>query len=218
MGPAILAAALAAVYVIWSPRSLDLADALTRVELFRAEGFGIWDNWWYGGHHTPGYSVLFPPVGAALGAQLAGALAVVGAAALFEPLAREHFGEDAWLGALWFAAGATNSLFTGRLTFALGLLPGVAAVLALSRGRTVLASVLCGITALASPVAALFAALAGLAYTAGALRHSAPWPGARSARRDMQGAAASLAPCGAGGRVPRGRNRAVRSRPCGRSP
>ena len=167
--PTVIAAALAAVYVIWKPRSLDLADALTRVKLFQAEGFGIWDNWWYGGHHTPGYSVLFGPVAAALGPRLAGAIAVVGTAALFEPLAREHFGERAWLGALWFAVGAATDLFTGRLTFALGLLPAVAAVLALSRGRPRLASVLCVITALASPVAALFTALAGLACTAGRL-------------------------------------------------
>jgi hypothetical protein len=165
--PAVLAAALAAVYVIWSPRSLDLADALTRVKLFNAEGFGIWSNWWYGGHHTPGYSVLFPPVGAALGPRLAAAVAAVGTAALFEPLARDHFGEDAWLGALWFAAGTVTDLFTGRFTFALGLLAGIAAVLALSRRHPWLASVLCVITALASPVAALFTALAGLAYAAG---------------------------------------------------
>jgi len=165
--PTLLAAALAALYVIWSPRSLDLADALLRVKLFNAEGFGIWDNWWYGGHHTPGYSVLFAPVAAALGPQLAGAIAVVGAAAMFEVLAHDHFGEDAWLGALWFAAGAGTVLFTGRLTFAVGLLPGIAAVLALSRGRPWLASLLCVVTAITSPVAALFTALAGLAYTGG---------------------------------------------------
>ena len=195
-GPAILAAALAAAYVIWSPRSLDLADALTRVKLFKAEGFGIWDNWWYGGHHTPGYSVLFGPVGAALGPRLAGAIAAVGTAALFALLARDHFGEGAWLGALWFAAGTATDLFSGRLTFALGLLPGIAAVLALSRGRPRLACILCVITALTSPVAALFTALAGLAYAgAGALR--APSSAARSAPGPLAGIAvaiASLAP------------------------
>ena len=168
-GPALLAAAFGAVYVIWSPRSPDLADALARVKLFNVEGFGLWDNWWYGGHHTPGYSVLFPPVAASLGPQVAGAVAVVGTAALFEPLARGHFGEGAWLGTLWFAVGAATNLFSGRLTFALGLLPGMAAVLALSRGRPRLASGLCVLTALTSPVAALFTALAGLAYASGRL-------------------------------------------------
>jgi len=194
--PATLAAALAAVYLVWSPRSLDLAAALTRVSLFKAEGFGIWDNWWYGGHHTPGYSVLFAPVAATLGPQLVGAVAVVGATALFEPLARHHFGEDAWLGALWFAAGAASNLFTGRLTFALGLLPGIAAVLALSRGRPWSASFLGVITALASPVAALFTALAGVAYAAGRFPERREKRGGR--RRGPGGgialAVASLAP------------------------
>jgi hypothetical protein len=172
--PALLAAALAAVYLIWSPRSLDLADALTRVKLFDVEGFGIWDNWWYAGHHTPGYSVLFGPVGAALGPQLAAAIAAVGTAALFEPLAHDHFGERAWVGALWFAAGTSIDLFTGRLTFALGLLPAVAAVLALSRGHPRAAGVLCVLTAVTSPVAALFTALAGLAYAVGRRVSGAP--------------------------------------------
>ncbi|MDQ6803631.1 MAG: hypothetical protein M3065_01410 [Actinomycetota bacterium] len=166
-GPVTLAAALAGAYLIWSPVSVDLAAHLFRAKLFTVEGFGIWDNSWYAGHHTPGYSVLFPPVAAAVGPQLAAALAVVGTTALFEPLARRHFGEDAWIGALWFAVGAATNLLSGRLTFAFGLLPAVAAVLALSRGYRLLATSLCAITALASPVAALFTALAGLAYSGG---------------------------------------------------
>jgi hypothetical protein len=162
--PALLAAGLAAAYLIWSPVSVDLAVHLFRAKLFKAEGFGIWDDWWYAGHHTPGYSVLFPPVAALLGPQLAAAVAAVGTAALFEPLARRHYGEDAWLGALWFAVGVSAEVYSGRLTFAFGLLPAVAAVLALSHERRWLAGTLCVLTALASPVAALFTALVGLAY------------------------------------------------------
>jgi hypothetical protein len=172
--PTILAAALAATYVIWSPASLDLAAHLFRVKLFRTEGFGLWDNWWYGGHHTLGYSVLFPAVAAALGPQLAAGLAVVGATALFEILARERFGAKAWIGALWFAVGAGAELFSGRLTFAFGLLPALAAVLALARGRTTWARLLGVVTALVSPVAALFAALAGLAAAVAALARGRP--------------------------------------------
>jgi hypothetical protein len=172
--PALLAAALAAVYLIWSPFSYDLAAHLLRAKLFKTEGFGIWDNWWYAGHDTPGYSVLFPPLGATLGVQLVAAVAVVGTAALFEPLARRHFGDGAWIGALWFALGAATDLYTGRLTFAFGLLPAVAAVFALTRGRPWLAGLLSVITALASPVAALFTALAGLAHAAGWLLQHRP--------------------------------------------
>ncbi len=166
-GPTLIAGLLAAVYVIVSPPSLDLAAHLLRAKLFSAEGFGLWNNWWYAGHHTPGYSVLFPPVSAALTPQLAAGLAATATAALFEPLARRHFGPDAWLGALWFGAATATNLFTGRLAFAFGLLPAVATALALQRGRAKTACTLGFITALCSPVAALFAALAGGAYAIG---------------------------------------------------
>ena len=168
VAPTLLAAVLAAAYVIVSPPSLDLAAHLLRAKLFSVEGFGLWSNWWYAGHHLVMYSVLFPPFAAALTPQLAAALAAAGSAALFEPLARGHFGERAWLGSLWFAAATATSLYTGRLTFAFGLLPAVATALALQRGRRRLGPPLALITALCSPVAALFAALAGAAAAIGA--------------------------------------------------
>jgi hypothetical protein len=167
IAPTLIAAMFAVVYVIVSPPSLDLAAHLLRAKLFSAEGFGIWNNWWYAGHHVPGYSVLFPPIAALLTPQVAGGLATTGTAALFEPLARHHFGEDAWLGSLWFGAGTAMNLFTGRLTFAFGLLPAMGMALALQRRRFWLAYVLAVVTALASPVAALFAALAAGAYAIG---------------------------------------------------
>src|SRR5262249_38918195 len=146
----VLAMAFALAYVLISPPSLDLAAHLLRAKLFSVEGFGIWNNWWYGGHHVVMYSVLFPPIANALTPQVAAAIAVVATAALFEPLARRHFGEDAWLGSLWFAAGAATNLFTGRLTFAFGLLPAVASAVALQRRRPWLAALLGVLTALCS--------------------------------------------------------------------
>jgi hypothetical protein len=166
--PTLIAGVLATVYVIVSPPSFDLAAHLLRAKLFSAEGFGIWNNWWYAGHHTLGYSLLFPPISAALSPQLAAGIAATGTAALFELLARRHFGADAWLGSAWFGAATATNLFTGRLAFAFGLLPAVATMLALQRRRTSLAWALAVITALASPVAALFAALGGAAAAIGA--------------------------------------------------
>jgi len=167
VAPTVVAAAFAIAYVIVSPPSLDLAAHLLRAKLFSSEGFGVWNNWWYGGHHVPGYSVLFPPIAAALTPQVAAGLAACGSAALFEMLVHEQFGEDAWVGALWFGAGTATNLFTGRLTFAFGLLPAIACALALSRRRTGWAVVFGVITPLASPVAALFAALAAAAFAIG---------------------------------------------------
>ena len=192
LAPVALAAVLAAVYVIGSPPSLDLAAHLLRAKLFSTEGFGIWNNWWYGGHTVLLYSVLFPPVAAALGPQLAAAIASVAAALLFDRLVRDRWGRDAWLGSLWFAAGTATNLFTGRLTFAFGLAPAVAAALAIERRRGATASTMALLAALCSPVAALFAALIGAAdAVAGAL--------ARDRRRVVRGALvvlAALAPVG----------------------
>jgi hypothetical protein len=166
--PTLAAAVIAAAYVIVSPPSEDLAAHLLRAKLFATEGFGIWNNWWYAGHSVPAYSVLFPPLAAALTPQLVAAIATVPCAALFESLASRRFGQQSWVGALWFGIATSTSLFTGRLTFAFGLLPALGAALALQRRRPGVAASLAAITALASPVDAVFAALAGVAQAAGA--------------------------------------------------
>ncbi len=187
--PTTVAAVLAVIYISVSPPSLDLAAHLLRARLFSTEGFGVWNNWWYAGHHVPGYSVLFPPVAALLTPQIAGALAATGSAAIFEALARRHFGENGWLGSLWFGAATAVNLFTGRLTFAFGLLPALAMALALQRRRYWSACLLAVITALASPVAALFAALAGTAFAIGTFRNQR-----RAAAFGIAAAACALVP------------------------
>ncbi len=187
MAPTLVAAVLALAYVIVSPPSLDLAAHLLRAKLFRAEGFGLWNNWWYAGHHVSGYSVLFPPLAALLTPQVVAALAAVATAAAFEALVWDRSGERSWLAALWFGIATATDLFTGRLTFAFGLLPAVAAVLALQRGRPWLAVLLASVTALASPVAALFAALAGGAVVIGS------WPGDSDRRAALAGAGVVVA-------------------------
>jgi hypothetical protein len=193
IAPTLLAAVLGAIYVLASPPSFDLAAHLFRAQLFRMEGFGIWNNLWYSGHHDVSYSVLFPPVSAWLSPQLAAALAATGTAALFESLAHRHFGPDALLGSLVFAAATATNLFTGRLPFAFGALPAMAAVVALDRRRPWVASALALLSAACSPVAALFAALAGAAFAIGSLRR------ARQVRAALPGiavAVAALAPLG----------------------
>ncbi|MGZ4169433.1 MAG: hypothetical protein ACXVFO_20780, partial [Solirubrobacteraceae bacterium] len=181
--PLVTAALLAAAYVIVSPPTQDLAAHLFRADLFAQQGFGLWNDYWYAGHHLPGYSVLFPAVSALLTPQLAAALAATATAAVFEPLARRHFGERAWLGAAVFGAATAINLYTGRLPLAFGALPALAAIAALDRGRTAPAAALALLAALCSPVAALFAALAAAGYAvAGAVAH-------RRARPALPGAA-----------------------------
>jgi hypothetical protein len=164
--PALLAAALAVLYLVWNPLAPDLAAQVFRTDLFGRDGFALWNGQWFGGHHTLGYSVLFPPLAAALGPRLVGCLAAVASAILFDRIARRHWGQDAWLGSLWFAASTATNLLIGRLTFTLGVAVGLAAVLALQRDRRALAVGLAALCSLSSPVAGLFLGLAGVSLAA----------------------------------------------------
>jgi hypothetical protein len=168
--PALVAAALAALYLLVQPLTADHAAQEFRAELFAREGFSPWSNLWFGGHHLPGYSLLSPALGALVGPRLVGAIAAIAAAVLFAAIAKRRWGDDARAGILWFAAGTAISLFTGRTTFALGVALALAAVLAAQRERPALAIGFAALSPLASPVAALFLGLAGVVWWLAARR------------------------------------------------
>jgi hypothetical protein len=157
----LLAAILGAVYVALAPPSADLAAQAYRAGLFERAGYVAWDNGWFAGHATLPYSLLSPPLMAWLGVHLTGALSAVGAAAVFERLAAAGAGRGGRVAAVAFAAGVGAHLWTGRVTFLLGLALGLAALLAAVRGRALPALALGALTTAASPVAGLFAAVAG---------------------------------------------------------
>ena len=170
-------------YLLIDPPSADLAAQEYRAGLVHGVRLGLWDNGWYAGHHTPAYSVLFPPLGAAIGVRLAGALAAVAATVLFARLARRHWAPGpANAAALWFAAATVATLMTGRLTFLLGAATALGALLALGAGRRVAAAAFAALAALCSPVAALFLLLAVAAWGLAA-------PGRRATAAIVAGAA-----------------------------
>ncbi|MCU1601219.1 MAG: putative integral rane protein [Frankiales bacterium] len=103
---------------------------------------------WYGGTTAPGYSVLSPWVMSALGVALTGVVAAVLGAVLLAGFLGTV--PASLLGATFVVADVAS----GRVTFALGLVVGLAAV----RWRSGALAVL---TALVSPVAAVFVAVAG---------------------------------------------------------
>jgi hypothetical protein len=171
---AALAAALAGAYLLWAPASQDLAAATFRAELFERDGFALWNNHWYSGHHLLSYSVLYPPLGALVGVREAGAVAVVAAAGLFAALAAGR-GAGARIASLWFAAGAASWLLTGRMPFLLGVPFGLGALLAAERDRRPLAAALAALASLASPVSGLFTGLAGVALALAGERARGAW-------------------------------------------
>lgn len=160
LAPGGLLLAALACWILWYPPSPDLAAQVYRVHLYSTEGFTLWDNAWYGGHYIPNYSLLFPPLAAALGLRGTGALAVSASVWAFRALLapREHL--RVALASTLFAIGASGDLFIGRVTFALGVALGLTAALAIARGRNSWCAVLSLACAAASPVAAAFLVLA----------------------------------------------------------
>ncbi len=154
-----------AVWLIVDPRTPDLAAQVYRANLFREAGFLVWDSRWYGGHDIPGYSLVFPPLGALVGVRAVGAAAVLASAALFERIVVRVYGRAARWGAVWFALAALGDAWSGRITFALGVSFALGAVLALMHRRLLAAAILAAVCAACSPVAGVLLALAGLTHT-----------------------------------------------------
>ncbi len=162
--PGLVAAALGIAYLIIQPDSADHAAQVFRSGLFAHDGIVTWDNFWFGGHHLPGYGILLPILSDAIGTRLVGVLASIAAALLFSGIAYRRFGDRARLGVIWFATATSISLFTGRLTFALGVAVALCAVHFAQRGHRITSVLFAALTPFASPVAALFLACAVVAY------------------------------------------------------
>jgi hypothetical protein len=184
----VLAAALVLAWLLVAPPVVDLAAAFYRSGLFGAHGWLLWDNNWYGGSYVLGYSVLYPPLAALIGARLLGALAGVATAAAAERLIHIHYGRDGRLAACWLALGIAAQLLSGRITFVLGLVGVVICALALDgllrhglrsrRGASWLALMLAAalFSGMASPVAALFTGVVGAAVVIAGSPRRIAWP------------------------------------------
>jgi hypothetical protein len=154
-------------YLIWAPPAADLAAATYRSDLLARVGFALRDHGWYAahGHYLPGYSLFSPALGALLGVRVELACSALAASVLFGLIAERVFGLAAGrVAAVLFALGFCVELLSGRVPYDLGFAIGLGSVLALLRGRLVLALALAILTSAASPVAGAFLALAGLAY------------------------------------------------------
>ncbi|MEV4491831.1 hypothetical protein AB0K04_17165 [Micromonospora coxensis] len=173
------AAVLAGVWLALPRMGSDLSAQVARADFFAAHGDALVDLRWYGGIHPLGYSLVSPPLMAVLGVRVTGALALLGAAVAFAALLVRTGVPRPLLGSLVGVLTIAGNLVSGRVTYALGVAFGLAALLALTLPtsarrdpddpdrRWALRSVLVVAGALAasatSPVAGLFVGLAGAA-------------------------------------------------------
>ncbi|MDQ1475570.1 MAG: hypothetical protein QOE62_799 [Actinomycetota bacterium] len=162
-----VAGALAILAIALGWRGSDLPAQIFRAELFRQDGFVVWNSQWFGGHALLGYSVIAPAISALFGPLVLGALSGVASAFIFERILRFSFGSVAWLGSLWFALGTVINLIVGRTTYAFGVAFALGAIYALQRRRTVFAIAAALLSSLASPLAGCFLAIVAVAWAIG---------------------------------------------------
>ncbi len=169
----ILAAGLLVVWLLVNPRTPDLAAQVYRLGLYERSGMAVFDEHWYAGHALPGYSLLFAPLASLVGMRVLAVVSVLVSVLLFERIVLGVYGRELCVrwGACLFAVAAVGDVWSGRLTFALGVTIALACACALSRERMVVAALLAAVCAAASPVAGVLLALAGLSY---ALARRAP--------------------------------------------
>jgi hypothetical protein len=151
-----LAGVLALITIVMRWRGSDLPAHLFRVGLVDRDGLVGWNNYWFGGHHTLGYGVLFPVLGALIGVWTLAVTSSVLSALLVDILIRRAVGHPNWWASLWFAVGTMTNVAIGRLPFALGLVVALGALVAAQSRRLVLAAGLTVGTAAASPVVSVF--------------------------------------------------------------
>jgi hypothetical protein len=159
-----VAGVLAVLAITLGWRGSDLPAQIFRADLFRQDGFVLWNSQWFGGHALLGYSVIAPAISALFGPLALGALSGIASAFVFERILRRAFGSVAWLGSLWFALATVINLIVGRTTYAFGVALALGAIYALQHHKGVLAVGFAVLCSLASPLAGSFLAIVAVAW------------------------------------------------------
>lgn len=149
----LFALALGLLHLALFPGSgMDLSAQLARASFASQAPFKPVDLSWYSGVHPYGYSLIAPWLMSGFGVATCGLIAATISAVLFARLVRHS--ERPWLASLSGAFFWAANVASGRITFALGAVTALAALVLLPRlGR---AAVFALLTGLLSPVAAAF--------------------------------------------------------------
>ncbi len=121
--PVALSALLAGLWLLFAPPTPDLAAQVYRTGLFEEHGFTLFNAHWYAGHHTPGYSLLFPPLAALVGPRVLGAMAAVPRHLFVEEAIASRAYEDTAL-PIGFGQTISQPYVVAVMTAALGLAGG----------------------------------------------------------------------------------------------
>ncbi len=150
-------------------RGADYPAHFLRALLWERSGASTWNNYWYGGHPTPSYSILSPPLTALIGPFGVTAIGSIAGTYWFSRLTGALLATPSTtLANHVFAVVVGVNVVVGRAPFAFGIALGLGALWAWHRGSIRVAVVASVLTPLASPVAAAFLAIAA---TAAALDH-----------------------------------------------
>jgi hypothetical protein len=163
----LVAAVLGVAYLLLPRMGTDLAAQVARAGFFADHGYTPIDLRWYAGVDQLGYSLLSQPVMALLGVRVTGVIALVVASVTLAALLRRTGAPRPLLGVLFGTVCIGGNLVSGRVTYGLGVLFALAALLALTYPRLRWTAMIGALLASAtSPVAGLFLGLAGVALLA----------------------------------------------------
>ncbi|MEV1061511.1 hypothetical protein AB0I92_30040 [Micromonospora chalcea] len=129
---AAFALVLAVLHLALPVTGSDLSAQVARADFFAAHPAALVDLRWYGGVHPWGYSLVSPPLMALLGVRVTGALALLASATAFAALLVRTRVPRPLLGSLVGVVTIAGNLVSGRVTYALGVAFGLAALLALT--------------------------------------------------------------------------------------
>jgi hypothetical protein len=195
--PELITIALCLAVIALGLRGPDLPAQDFRTWLFRNHGPLLWDDRWFAGHPLPGYSVVFPPLAALLGARTVGFFSCVASTMAMVRVARYGTTNQHTAALVWFAVATVANFIIGRMPFALGLALGLMAIAAVQRRRPLHGSLLAVLCSLASPLPGAFLLMAGIVWApALGWRRALPLSGASS------GLLVALAFGGGGGSFP----------------
>ncbi|HVV75298.1 MAG TPA: hypothetical protein VHC43_04615 [Mycobacteriales bacterium] len=170
--PLVVAVLLGGLYVLLAPHTADLAAQTARAQVFRRSGYVPYWTGWYGGTPMAGYSLVTPPLLGLFGPVWLGGLVIVASCAVAVPLLADCRRPRA--AAIAVVVSGTFDVFSGRTTFATGVVVALAAVLVVERRRPFLSFLVALLATATSPVAGVLLALVAVATVlAGPRRRSA---------------------------------------------